>query len=179
MAFDPINAEKDLLVIMMEAYAATLGRSLVRSRAGLKKRRLIADIFRQFVPVFRARRFSSPCAIRARFLPPRLLWRKHGNWERSRPILHQPLARSGGVALPAMHGDDPTTFVVPYEKLVLETADWMQRICAFLEIEYDPAVVLTPTKAGKFWGGNSATEAVFARISDETVDPLAGRSFRG
>ena len=76
---------------------------------------------------------------------------------------------AANVALPAMHGDDPTTFVVPYEKLVLETADWMKRICAFLEIEYDPAIVLTPTKAGKFWGGNSATEAVFARISEEPL----------
>ena len=28
MAFDPVNVERDLLVIMLEAYAATLGRSL-------------------------------------------------------------------------------------------------------------------------------------------------------
>jgi len=60
-------------------------------------------------------------------------------------------------------------FLVPYEKLILEPGEWMKQICAFLEIEYDPAIVLTPTKAGKFWEGNSATETAFSRISTEPL----------
>src|SRR5439155_12553881 len=40
----------------------------------------------------------------------------------------------------------------------------------FLEVEYDPAIVLTPTKAGRFWSGNSAAETAFDEISAE---PLA------
>jgi hypothetical protein len=41
----------------------------------------------------------------------------------------------------------------------------MQRVCDFLEITFDRAVVLTPTKAGKFWPGNSATEREFSEVS--------------
>src|SRR4029453_12226784 len=37
------------------------------------------------------------------------------------------------------------------------------------EIEYDPAIVLRPTKAGKFWEGNCATETAFFRISTEPL----------
>jgi hypothetical protein len=65
-------------------------------------------------------------------------------------------------------GDMPL-FLLLYEKLVLEPGEWMKRVCAFLEIEYDPAIVLTPTKAGKFWEGNSATETAFFRISTEPL----------
>src|SRR5437899_12707134 len=43
----------------------------------------------------------------------------------------------------------------------------MQRVCDFLEITFDRAVVLTPTKAGKFWPGNSATEREFSQVSGE------------
>jgi len=43
----------------------------------------------------------------------------------------------------------------------------MQQVCDFLEISFDRNVVLTPTKAGKFWAGNSATEREFTRVSGE------------
>src|SRR5450759_4978198 len=51
-AFDPANAQKDLLVLMVEAYAATLGRSLENVRRGVEKtpanRNYISSIFSRF-----------------------------------------------------------------------------------------------------------------------------------
>jgi hypothetical protein len=57
--------------------------------------------------------------------------------------------------------------VIRYEDLVADPAPPMQRVCDFLEISFDRNVVLTPTKAGKFWAGNSATEREFTRVSGE------------
>ena len=57
--------------------------------------------------------------------------------------------------------------VTRYEDLVADPAPPMQRVCDFLEITFDRNVVLTPTKAGKFWSGNSATEREFTEVSGE------------
>src|SRR5439155_17162474 len=59
--------------------------------------------------------------------------------------------------------------VVPYEKLVCEPASTMQEVCAYLEIEFDPDTVLTPTKVGQVWSGNSAALINFSQISTEPV----------
>jgi hypothetical protein len=52
---------------------------------------------------------------------------------------------------------------------VLDPARWMKEVCEFLQISFDPAIVLTPTKAGKLWRGNSATEIDFSKISAEPL----------
>src|SRR5438067_13681222 len=59
--------------------------------------------------------------------------------------------------------------VVPYEKLVCEPANTMKEVCNYLEIEFDPDTVLTPTKVGQFWSGNSAARMNFAEIRTEPV----------
>jgi hypothetical protein len=43
----------------------------------------------------------------------------------------------------------------------------MTHVCDYLGIAFDREVVLTPTKAGKLWLGNSATERDFTAISSE------------
>jgi hypothetical protein len=58
-------------------------------------------------------------------------------------------------------------FVVPFEKLVCEPARIMEQVCAYLDIEFDRATVLTPTKVGQFWSGNSAARINFSEISPE------------
>src|SRR5207245_431428 len=63
-------------------------------------------------------------------------------------------------------GDVPG-FVVPYEKLVYEPAGTMGEVCNYLEIDFDPDTVLTPTKVGQFWSGNSAARIHFSQISSE------------
>ncbi|PYI45275.1 MAG: hypothetical protein DMF11_12695, partial [Verrucomicrobia bacterium] len=59
--------------------------------------------------------------------------------------------------------------VVPYEKLVCEPANTMKEVCNYLEIEFAPDTVLTPTKVGQFWSGNSAARINFSQISTEPV----------
>jgi hypothetical protein len=58
-------------------------------------------------------------------------------------------------------------FVVPYEQLVCEPDRTMEKVCAYLEINFDPKTVLTPTKMGRFWSGNSAARINFSQISPE------------
>jgi hypothetical protein len=63
-------------------------------------------------------------------------------------------------------GDSPG-LVVPYEQLVCEPASMMEKVCAYLEITFDRETVLTPTKMGQFWSGNSAARINFSQISAE------------
>jgi hypothetical protein len=170
MAFDPRNAEKDLLLLMVEAYAVTLGRSLDSVTRWIEK----TPANRKYLPAIRARfpfakillTMRDPRAILAAQIALERT-RQLGNFSTYYCISHW--REAAKVAISARRGDDPTSLVVPYEKLVLETAECMKKVCAFLEIDYDPAAVLTPTKAGKFWAGNSATEMAFAEISSEPL----------
>ena len=45
----------------------------------------------------------------------------------------------------------------------------MGQVCGYLDIEFDPDTVLTPTKVGRFWSGNSAARINFSQISTEPV----------
>jgi hypothetical protein len=45
----------------------------------------------------------------------------------------------------------------------------MEEVCAYLEIDFHPDTVLTPTKMGRFWSGNSAARINFSQISTEPV----------
>jgi hypothetical protein len=86
LAFDPANAQEDLLVLMVKAYAATLERPLDSSGGGWKKLRPIAITFQRFCGVFRTRKFSSLCATRVPSLRRKSLWRKQGKREGSQFI---------------------------------------------------------------------------------------------
>ncbi len=170
MAFDPANTKRDLLVIMLEAYAATLGRSLDSITRWIEK----TPANRKYLPAIHSRFPHARILVTMR--DPRAIFaaqialektRKLGTFSTYYCISHwREVAK---VALRAREDGDKTLFLVPYEKLILEPGEWMKQICAFLEIEYDPAIVLTPTKAGKFWEGNSATETAFSRISTEPL----------
>jgi hypothetical protein len=58
-------------------------------------------------------------------------------------------------------------FVVQFEQLVSEPANVMKEVCDYLEIQFDPEVVLRPTKVGETWGGNSAAQTAFSEITAE------------
>jgi hypothetical protein len=45
----------------------------------------------------------------------------------------------------------------------------MEEVCGYLGIEFHPDTVLTPTKVGRFWSGNSAARINFSQISTEPV----------
>ena len=170
MAFDPVNLKRDLLVIMLEAYAATLGRSLDSITRWIEK----TPANRKYLPAIQSRFPDAKILVTMR--DPRAIFAAQIALEKTRQlgtfstyycISHwREVAK---VALRAREDGDTTLLLLPYEKLVLEPGEWMKRVCAFLEIKYDPAIVLTPTKAGKFWEGNSATETAFSRISTEPL----------
>jgi hypothetical protein len=57
--------------------------------------------------------------------------------------------------------------LVRFEQLVGEPTTVMKSVCNYLEINFDPEIVLRPTKIGEPWGGNSAAQIAFSKISDE------------
>ena len=59
--------------------------------------------------------------------------------------------------------------VVRFEELLANPEPVLRGVCGFLEIPYDP-VVLSPTKAGESWGGNSASLNTFRAINPEPAD---------
>jgi hypothetical protein len=170
MTFDRANADKDLLVIMLEAYAATVGRSLDSIARWVEK----TPANRRCLPAIRARFPHAKILITIR--DPRAILaaqialektRRLGTFSTYYCISHW--REAARIARRALRDEDANSLVVPYEKLVLETGEWMTKVCAFLEVAYDPAIVLTPTKAGKFWTGNSAVEIAFEQISSEPL----------
>jgi hypothetical protein len=60
-------------------------------------------------------------------------------------------------------------FVVGYEDLTLDPKTAMQKVCDYVEVNFDPEIVLNPTKVGRSWGGNSAVGTRFAEISTAPV----------
>ena len=170
MAFDSVNLKRDLLVIMLEAYAATLGRSLDSITRWIEKtpanRKYLSAIHSRFPDAKILVTMRDPRAIFAAQIALEKT-RQLGTFSTYYCISHwREVAK---IVLRARKEGDTTLFLVPYEKLVLEPGEWMKRVCAFLEIEYDLDIVLTPTKAGKFWEGNSATETAFSQISTEPL----------
>src|SRR6266704_4618206 len=132
MAFDPANTKRDLLVIMLEAYAATLGRSLDSITRWIEK----TPANRKYLPAIHSRFPHARILVTMR--DPRAIFaaqialektRKLGTFSTYYCISHWREAAT--VALRSIRGEDSNSLVVPYEKLVLETAEWLKRISAF------------------------------------------------
>ena len=166
-AFDPANAQEDLLVLMVKAYAATLGRPLDTIQRWVEKTPANRNHIRAILTRF-------PCAkILVTMRDPRAILaaqialektRKTGRFSTYYVIAHWRVAAR--LAKRVRDGDSPG-LVVPYEQLVCEPASMMEKVCAYLEITFDPETVLTPTKMGQFWSGNSAARINFSQISAE------------
>jgi hypothetical protein len=166
-AFDPANAQEDLLVLMVKAYAATLERPLDTIRRWVEK----TPANRNHIPAILARFPHAKVVVTMR--DPRAILaaqialektRKTGRFSTYYVIAHWRVAAR--LAKGVRDGDSPG-LVVPYEQLVCEPARMMEKVCAYLEITFDPATVLTPTKVGQFWSGNSAARINFSQISPE------------
>jgi hypothetical protein len=168
-AFDPMNADDDLLVLMVKAYAATLRRSLETVGRWVEK----TPANRNHIPAILARFPHAKILVTIR--DPRAILaaqialektRKTGRFSTYYVIAHWRVAAR--LATRVRNGEVPG-LVVPYEQLVCEPARTMEEVCAYLEIHFDAATVLTPTKVGQFWSGNSATRINFSQISTEPV----------
>jgi len=173
-AFDPVNAKEDLLVLMVKAYAATLQRPLDTIRRWVEK----TPANRNHVPTILARFPHAKILVTMR--DPRAILaaqialektRKTGRFSTYYVIAHWRVAAR--LARRVRDGDTPG-LVVPYEQLVREPASTMEKVCAYLEISFDPGTVLTPTKVGRFWSGNSAARTNFSQISPEPATRWRG-----
>jgi len=169
-AFDPANAEKDLLIIMLESYAETIGRPLESVKRWVEK----TPANRNHLPAIFSRFPNAKVLLTMR--DPRAILAAQIALEKTRQLRRFSIyyvvshwLKAASLAASSLRGEDTRTFVIPYEKLVLDPAAWMEKVCAFLQISFQRETVLTPTKAGKLWRGNSAAETNFSEISTEPL----------
>jgi hypothetical protein len=169
-AFDPANGQRDLLAIMVESYAAVLGVDPNKVERWVEK----TPANRTYVPLILSRFPHAKILIVMR--DPRAIFATQIELEKTRQTksfsayfsVHH-WREAAQIALRATRKEIPA-LVVPYEELVQRPNNWMQEVCDFLEIRFEPDIVLNPTKAGRFWAGNSAVQAGFSQISTEPVD---------
>jgi Sulfotransferase family len=166
-AFDPVNAQQDLLVLMVKAYAAALERPLETVARWVEKtpanRNHVSEILRRFPHAKILVTIRDPRAILAAQIALEKT-RQTGRFSTYYVIAHWLVAAL--LARRVRDGEIPG-LVVAYERLVCEPATIMEKVCAYLEINFDPKTVLTPTKVGQFWSGNSAARVNFSEISSE------------
>ena len=168
-AFDPASAQEELLVLMVKAYAANLGRSLDTIMRWVEKtpanRNHVNAILTRFPGAKILVTLRDPRAILAAQIALEKT-RQTGRFSTYYVIAHWRVAAK--LAKRVREAEVPG-FVVQYEQLVSRPARTMQEVCAYLEIDFDPNTVLTPTKVGHFWSGNSAARVNFSEISTEPV----------
>jgi len=167
IAFDPANAERDLLALMAEAYAETVGVPLDRVKRWIEKtpanRNHVDEIFARFPNAKLMVTLRDPRAI----LATQIALEKARQTKRFSiyyVIAHWRAAAK--LARRVRAGDVPGLFV-QFEQLVRDPVNIMKNVCEYLEIQFDPDVVLTPTKIGELWGGNSAVQTAFSQVSPE------------
>jgi hypothetical protein len=164
-AFHPTNAGRDLLVIMVEAYAAIIGRPLDSISRWIEK----TPANRRFIPQILDRFPNSKILLTMR--DPRAILAAQIALEKTRKtrqfsayycVSHW--LQAARLGLRAEAAEIPA-IVTRYEDLVSDPASAMGRLCGYLGIPFEREIVFTPTKAGKLWLGNSATERDFTTIS--------------
>ena len=167
IAFDPANAQRDLLALMAEAYAATMGVPLDGIKRWIEKtpanRNHVDEIFKRFPNAKLLVTLRDPRAI----LATQIALEKTRQTKRFSVyyvIAHWRVAAKLASGIRA--GNVPGLFV-QFEQLVTDPAAMMKAVCDYLEIGFDANVVLKPTKIGEPWGGNSAAQAAFSTISAE------------
>ena len=167
IAFDPANAQHDLLALMAEAYAKTIGVPLDRIKRWIEKtpanRNHADEIFRRFPNAKFLVTLRDPRAILATQIALEKT-RKTKRFSVYYVIAHWRAAAN--LARRVRAGDGRGLFV-QFEQLVGEPATVMKKVCEYLEINFDPEVVLKPTKIGEPWGGNSAAQIGFSQVSAE------------
>ncbi len=166
-AFDPGNAGRDLLVLMIESYAQVLGIPVERVKRWVEKtpanRNCLTAILRRFPQAKFLITLRDPRAILAAQIALEKR-RRTSRFSVYYVVAHWRVAAN--LARQAAAGKIPGC-IVQYEKLVSDPGAEMKRVCDFLEIAYEPAIVLNPTKIGQSWSGNSAASGAFSQISAE------------
>ncbi len=168
-AFHPASLQQDLLVLMVESYAAALGHSLDAISRWVEKtpanRNHIGAILTRFPDAKILVTLRDPRAI----LAAQIALEKTRQTRRFSTYYVIAHWRVAAKLAKRIRNKEFPGLIVPYEKLVCEPVSMMQQVCAYLQIEFDPDTVLTPTKVGRFWSGNSAARTNFSQISTEPV----------
>src|SRR5436305_320320 len=152
VAFDPANESRDLLVLMMEAYAGVVGASLDRVKRWVEKtpanRNYVTEIFNRF----------SKAKLLLTMRDPRALLSAQIALEHSRKTrrfsVYYVVAhwRAAAKLARKIRDKELPGLVIGYEDLAVDPKTSMQKVCDYLEISFDPEIVLRPTKAGHLWG---------------------------
>jgi len=167
IAFDPANARRDLLALMAESYAATVGVPLDRIKRWIEKTPANRNHVDQILARFPHAKFLVTLRDPRAILATQIALEKTRQTKRFSVyyvIAHWRVAAK--LARRVRAGDVPGLFV-QFEQLVSEPAGVMKNVCDYLEIQFDPEIVLTPTKIGEPWGGNSAAQIAFSKVSAE------------
>jgi hypothetical protein len=169
IAFDPANAQRDLLVLMMESYARVTGAPLERIKRWVEKtpanRNYVREIFTRFSQAKLLVTMRDPRAL----LATQIALEKTRKTQRFSVYYVVAHWRVAAELATKIRIGEISGLVVPYEQLATEPAGSMQKVCDYLEIAFDPEVVLNPTKVGQSWAGNSAAGLRFSEISIEPV----------
>jgi hypothetical protein len=167
IAFAPANAQRDLLGLMAEAYAQTIGVRLDRIKCWIEKtpanRNHVDEILARFPQAKLLVTLRDPRAILATQIALEKT-RQTNRFSVYYVVAHWRVAAK--LARRVRAGDVPG-FFVRFEQLVSEPANVMRDLCDYLEITFDPEILLMPTKIGEPWGGNSAAQVAFSQISEE------------
>lgn len=174
-AFDPANGGRDLLVILMETYAALLGRSTDMVRWWVEKtpanRDYLPGIFAKFSHARVLMTLRDPRALLATQI------QLEQNRRRRRFSIYLAIHHWRTAARVAIQQQsaarDPRVRVVEFQQLVESPEEEMRKVCAFLDIAFYSSTIL-PTKVGEHWSGNSAAPQVFNTVSTEPVNRWKG-----
>lgn len=169
MTFDPANEKRDLLVLMMQAYAEVVGVPLDQVKRWVEKtpanRNYVPEIFDRFPKAKLLLTMRDPRALLAAQIALERT-RRTKRFSVYYVIAHW---RTAAKLAKKIRNKEVPGLVVMYEDLALDPKLSMQKVCHYLEITYDSEVVLNPTKVGRSWAGNSAAGVRFSEISTEPV----------
>jgi Sulfotransferase family len=168
-AFDPANADKDLLVLMIESYAAVRGIALEGIKRWVEKtpanRNYVSSIFERFPEAKLLVTLRDPRAL----LAAQIALEKTRQTRRFSVFYVIAHWRAAARLAGRIERGEVLGLLVQYENLTRDPVSSMRRVCQYLDVSFDPATVLSPTKAGRAWSGNSAAQTVFSEISTEPV----------
>ena len=169
VAFDPANQKRDLLVLMMEAYAEVVGVSLDQVKRWVEKtpanRNYVPEIFHRFPKAKLLLTMRDPRALLSAQIALEST-RKTRRFSVYYVVAHW---RAAAKLAKKIRDKEFPGLVVGYEDLALEPKMSMQKVCEYLEINFDPEIVLNPTKVGRSWAGNSAAGVRFSEVSTAPV----------
>jgi len=167
VAFDPANGQRDLLALMAESYAATIGVPIDRIKRWIEKtpanRNHVDEIFARFPEARLLVTLRDPRAILATQIALEKT-RRTKRFSVYYVVAHWRVAAK--LARRVRSGDVPGLFV-QFEQLVSEPSAVMKNVSDYLEVAFDPNIVLRPTKIGQPWGGNSAAQIAFSEVTAE------------